>query len=290
MRFMRIGPVGSERPIVVDPDGNVFDLSPVASDIDGDFLAADGIKRTRSALAHHSLHRIELTGERIGAPIARPTAVIAIGQNYAAHAAETGSAPPEHPIVFFKHPNTVSGPFDPIHIPPWSEHVDWEVELAVVIGRRTAYLRSDEEAREAIAGVTIANDVSERHWQLHRSGGQWSKGKTAPTFCPLGPALVPLDQIDDVQALGLRSFVNGQPRQDSTTADMIFSVVTLVRELSNVMTLEAGDVILTGTPEGVALSGRFPYLTDGDIVELEIDGLGEQRQQLMLTPGLGTDG
>ena len=138
--------------------------------------------------------------------------------------------------------------------------------------------------------LRITLEQSERHWQLHRSGGQWSKGKTAPTFCPLGPALVPLDQIDDVQALGLRSFVNGQPRQDSTTADMIFSVVTLVRELSNVMTLEAGDVILTGTPEGVALSGRFPYLTDGDIVELEIDGLGEQRQQLMLTPGLGTDG
>lgn len=289
MRFMRIGAVGSERPIVIDSSGRAFDLSQVASDIDGEFLAADGIRRTRSALAHQSLHEIELTGERIGAPVARPGAVIAIGQNYAAHAAETGSAPPEHPIVFFKHPNTVVGPFDPILIPPGSEHVDWEVELAVVIGRRAAYLRSDDEASEVIAGVTIANDVSERHWQLERSGGQWSKGKSAPTFCPLGPALVPFDQLADVQALGLRSWVNGEPRQDSTTADMIFGVTTLVRELSSVMTLEPGDVVLTGTPEGVALSGRFPYLREGDVVELEIDGLGEQRQRLILTPDLHRD-
>ena len=289
MRFMRIGAVGSERPIVIDSSGRAFDLSPVAVDIDGDFLAADGIRRTRSALAHHSLHEIELTGERVGAPVARPGAVIAIGQNYAAHAAETGSAPPEHPIVFFKHPNTIVGPFDPVLIPPGSEHVDWEVELAVVIGRRAAYLRSDAEARDVIAGLTIANDVSERHWQLQRSGGQWSKGKSAPTFCPLGPALVPFDQVADVQALGLRSWVNGEPRQDSSTADMIFSVTTLIRELSAVMTIEPGDVVLTGTPEGVALSGRFPYLREGDVVELEIDELGEQRQRLIRTPDLGRD-
>jgi 2-keto-4-pentenoate hydratase/2-oxohepta-3-ene-1,7-dioic acid hydratase in catechol pathway len=284
MRFMRIGVRGSERPIVVTPEGQLYDLSPVTADIDGDFLAGDGITKTRAALATRSLRRIEAGKDRIGAPIARPGAVICLGANYAAHAAESGIAPPAHPVVFFKHPNTVVGPFDEIRMPAGAEKLDWEVELALVIGRTAANLESDSEALDCVAGVTIANDVSERAFQLEISGGQWSKGKSAPTFCPVGPALVPIDQIPDVQDLRLQSWVNGDVRQDSTTADMIFNVASIVRALSQVMTLDPGDLVLTGTPEGVALSGRFPYLHDGDVVELAIDGLGEQRQRVTQGP------
>ncbi|MBK8755778.1 MAG: fumarylacetoacetate hydrolase family protein [Actinomycetales bacterium] len=267
MRFMRIGVRGSERPVVVTPAGQLYDLSPVTPDIDGDFFAGDGIAKTRAALSTRSLRRIEAGKDRVGAPIARPGAVVCLGANYAAHAAESGMTPPAYPVVFFKHPNTVVGPFDEIRMPAGSEKLDWEVELALVIGATAAGLRSDAEALDCIAGVTIANDVSERAFQLEISGGQWSKGKSAPTFCPVGPALVPIDQIDDVQDLRLQSWVNGQARQDSSTADMIFSVATIVRELSQVMTLDPGDLVLTGTPEGVALSGRFPYLVDGDTIE-----------------------
>ncbi len=284
MRFMRIGVRGSERPIVVTPEGQLYDLSPVTADIDGDFLAGDGITKTRAALATRSLRRIEAGKDRIGAPIARPGAVICLGANYAAHAAESGIEPPAHPVVFFKHPNTVVGPFDEIRMPAGAEKLDWEVELALVIGRTAANLESDSEALDCVAGVTIANDVSERAFQLEISGGQWSKGKSAPTFCPVGPALVPIDQIPDVQDLRLQSWVNGDVRQDSTTADMIFNVASIVRALSQVMTLDPGDLVLTGTPEGVALSGRFPYLHDGDVVELAIDGLGEQRQRVTQGP------
>lgn len=219
-----------------------------------------------------------MEGLRIGAPVARPTAVVCIGQNYAAHAAESGSLPPEHPVIFFKHPNTVVGPDDVVLLPPGAEKVDWEVELAVVIGRTARYLPSPDAAREVIAGYTISNDVSERAYQLEVSGGQWSKGKCSETFNPLGPALVPADEVDP-QALRLRSFVNGEPRQDSSTADMIFPVLQIVHELSQYLVLEPGDVINTGTPEGVALSGRFPYLQDGDEMTIEIDGLGRQRQR-----------
>lgn len=284
MRFMRIGVRGSERPVVVTPEGQLYDLSPVTADIDGDFLSGDGITKTRAALATRSLRRIEAGKDRIGAPIARPGAVICLGANYAAHAAESGIAPPAHPVVFFKHPNTVVGPFDEIRMPAGAEKLDWEVELALVIGRTAANLASDSEALDCVAGVTIANDVSERAFQLEISGGQWSKGKSAPTFCPVGPALVPIDQIPDVQDLRLQSWVNGDVRQDSTTADMIFNVASIVRALSQVMTLDPGDLVLTGTPEGVALSGRFPYLHDGDVVELAIDGLGEQRQRVTQGP------
>ncbi|MBK8758597.1 MAG: fumarylacetoacetate hydrolase family protein [Actinomycetales bacterium] len=284
MRFMRIGVRGSERPVVVTPAGQLYDLSPVTPDIDGDFFAGDGIAKTRAALSTRSLRRIEAGKDRVGAPIARPGAVVCLGANYAAHAAESGITPPAYPVVFFKHPNTVVGPFDEIRMPAGSEKLDWEVELALVIGATAAGLRSDAEALDCIAGVTIANDVSERAFQLEISGGQWSKGKSAPTFCPVGPALVPIDQIDDVQDLRLQSWVNGQARQDSSTADMIFSVATIVRELSQVMTLDPGDLVLTGTPEGVALSGRFPYLVDGDTIELAIDGLGEQRQRVAKAP------
>ena len=277
MELLRLGAVGRERPFVRDA-GTVYDLASLTTDIDGAFLAADGIARVRAALERGELTVADVDGLRIGAPVARPTAVICIGQNYAAHAAESGSEPPEHPVIFFKHPNTVVGPDDVVLLPPGAEKVDWEVELAIVIGKTARYLPSPDSAREVIAGYTISNDVSERAYQLDVSGGQWSKGKCSETFNPLGPALVPADEIDS-QALRLRSFVNGEPRQDSSTADMIFPVLQIVHELSQYLVLEPGDVINTGTPQGVALSGRFPYLQDGDEMTIEIDGLGTQRQR-----------
>jgi 2-keto-4-pentenoate hydratase/2-oxohepta-3-ene-1,7-dioic acid hydratase in catechol pathway len=207
--------------------------------------------------------------------------VVCIGQNYAAHARESGAEPPSQPVVFFKHPNTVVGPEDPIRLPPGSERTDWEVELAVVIGKPASRLRSPEEAMEHVAGFAVSNDVSERTWQLDESGGQWSKGKCAPTFNPLGPWLVPTEDAGDWGALRLRSWVGGEPRQDSSTADMVFDVASLVWHLSQYMALDPGDVVNTGTPEGVALSGRFPYLRADDVVELEVDGLGRQRQRVV---------
>ncbi|ALX66124.1 fumarylacetoacetate hydrolase family protein [Microbacterium sp. XT11] len=278
MELMRRGPFGAERPYVRDDAGVVRDLSPLTPDIDGEFLAADGVARVRRALAAGGRPEADVYGLRIGAPIARPSAVICIGQNYAAHAAESGAEQPQHPVVFFKHPNTVVGPDDVVLLPPGAEKVDWEVELAVVIGRKARYLGSPDAARDVIAGYAISNDVSERAYQLDVSGGQWSKGKCSETFNPLGPVLVPADELDP-QALRLRSFVNGQPRQDSSTADMIFPVLQLVHELSQYMVLEPGDVINTGTPQGVALSGRFPYLADGDVMTIEIEGLGRQQQR-----------
>lgn len=281
MELMRLGPPGAERPAVRSGDGTVHDLGELTEDITGAFLAADGLARTRQALQHGRLRPLETSGLRIGPPVARPAAVVCIGQNYAAHAAESGSPPPAEPIVFFKHPNTVVGPHDDVVLPESSERTDWEVELVAVIGRRVSRLGSVAEAADHVAGYAIGNDLSERHWQLERSGGQWSKGKCAPGFNPIGPWLVAAEDIGDVQSLRLRSWVNGQLRQDSNTADMIFGVAHLVRQLSWFMTLEPGDVINTGTPEGVALSGRFPYLSPDDVLETEIDGLGRQRQQVV---------
>ncbi|MFC5261487.1 fumarylacetoacetate hydrolase family protein [Kribbella qitaiheensis] len=280
MELLRLGAVGEERPYLRSTDGTVYDLSSVTAEIDGAFLASDGIARARAALDAGSLPVASAEGLRVGAPIARPAAVVCIGQNYAAHAAESGAEPPKEPIVFFKHPNTVVGPYDEVLVPRGSTRTDWEVELAVVIGKTARYLASDEEALACIAGYTIANDVSERAFQLEVSGGQWSKGKCCETFNPLGPALIPADEVDDPQNLDLKSWVNGEPRQDSNTRDMIFSVAALVRDLSQYMTLDPGDLVNTGTPEGVALSGRFPYLSPGDTVECEIQGLGRQKQTL----------
>ena len=280
MELLRLGAVGEERPYLRSTDGTVYDLSSVTAGIDGAFLASDGIARARAALDAGSLPVASTEGLRVGAPIAKPAAVVCIGQNYAAHAAESGAEPPKEPIVFFKHPNTVVGPYDEVLVPRGSTRTDWEVELAVVIGKTARYLSSDEEALACIAGYTVANDVSERAFQLEVSGGQWSKGKCCETFNPLGPALIPADEVDDPQNLDLKSWVNGEPRQDSNTRDMIFSVATLVRDLSQYMTLDPGDIVNTGTPEGVALSGRFPYLSPGDTVECEIQGLGRQKQTL----------
>jgi 2,4-didehydro-3-deoxy-L-rhamnonate hydrolase len=282
MRLLRVGDPGRERPAV--EDGNaVFDLSSITEDIDGAFLADDGIQRVRDAARSGDLPRSDITGQRLGPPIARPTAVICIGQNYAAHAAESGAPPPEHPVIFFKHPNTVVGPFDDIRRPRGAEKLDWEVELGVVIGRRTRYLESPAAAADVIAGYTVSHDVSERAFQIEVSGGQWSKGKCCETFNPVGPYLVPADEVDPGR-LRLRSWVNGQPRQDSTTADMIFSVHHLLWDLSQYLVLEPGDLLNTGTPQGVALSGRYPYLADGDVVDLEIDHLGAQRQTVVPAP------
>lgn len=280
MQFLRLGPLGQEIPALRDDIGAVRDLRPLTADIDGPFLQADGIERAQSAAADLPV----LDGAetlRVGAPIARPTAVICVGQNYAAHAAESGDAPPEVPIIFFKHPNTVVGPNDDLPFPEGATKLDWEVELGVVIARRTHRLRSPEEAADAIAGFVVSHDVSERAWQIEESGGQWSKGKSGPSFNPLGPALVPLSEIPTPHALRLWSTVNGETRQDSSTADLIFDVPTLVWHLSQYMALEPGDLINTGTPEGVALSGRFPYLQPGDVVELGIEGLGVQRQRVV---------
>ncbi|MFL9657085.1 fumarylacetoacetate hydrolase family protein [Streptomyces sp. PB17] len=280
MKLARLGDPGRERPAVIDDRGTTRDLSPLTPDIDGAFLAADGIARTRQALAEDTLPVLEAEGLRFGPPVARPGAVVCIGQNYAAHAAESGSEPPTRPIIFLKPPNTVIGPHDDVEIPRNSTKTDWEVELAVVIGRTARYLDSPEHALDHVAGYAVSNDVSERDFQLEHSGGQWSKGKSCATFNPLGPYLVPADEVPDAQNLRLRSFVNGEPRQDSSTADMIFSVAQLVHDLSQYMVLDPGDVINTGTPQGVALSGRFPYLKAGDLMEIEIEGLGRQRQTL----------
>ncbi|MEW9522110.1 fumarylacetoacetate hydrolase family protein [Streptomyces tubercidicus] len=281
MRLMRLGPPGLEIPVVVTADGDYFDLRGVTRDINGPFLSGGGPERVRTALATGALPRINATGLRSGAPIAPPGVVLCIGMNYAAHAAETGAPPPEHPVMFYKAPNTVVGPNDDILLPRGSEKTDWEVELAVVIGRRARYLASPEQALYHIAGYAISNDVSERAFQLETSGGQWSKGKSCETFNPLGPWLVTADEIPDPQGLRLRSWVNGEPRQDSSTADMIFDVATLIYQLSQVTVLDPGDVVNTGTPEGVAVSGRFPYLAEGDVVEVEIEGLGHQQQKVV---------
>jgi len=280
MKFARLGAPGAEIPVLVDGD-RYFDLRSVTSDVDGAFLAGDVRALVEAGLADGGLPELEdAASMRIGAPIARPSAVICIGQNYAAHARESGAEPPTVPIMFLKTPNTVVGPNDTVTIPRGSEKTDWEVELGIVIGARAAYLDSPEEADAHIAGYVTANDVSERAFQMEVSGGQWSKGKIAAGFNPTGPWLVTPDEVE-VGSLRLQSWVNGEPRQDSNTNDMIFDVRTIVHHLSQYVTLEPGDLILTGTPQGVAFGGKFPYLKAGDVVEIEIEGLGHQRQEFV---------
>lgn len=281
MKLRRLGPQGAEIPVVED-GGRYLRIDALTADIDGVFFAGGGLERVRAALAAGTLPELDGAAQlRVGAPIARPTAVLCIGQNYAAHAAESGDAPPTVPILFYKHPNTVVGPFDDVAIPPGAVKVDWEVELGVVIGRRARYLSSPAEALDHVAGYVVSNDVSERVYQVEHSGGQWSKGKSAETFNPLGPALVTADEVGDPQNLRLWSLVNGQPRQDSHTGDMIFSVAEIVHHLSQYVVLEPGDLINTGTPQGVALSGRFPYLSEGDVMEVGIERLGAAQQRLV---------
>ena len=277
MQFARVGAPGAEAPAVLHED-KYYSLLPVTADIDAGFWESGGPARAAAALAAGDLPELSVYGARIGSPIARPSSVICIGMNYAAHAAESGSQPPTVPIIFHKAPNTVTGPFDPVAIPRGSTKTDWEVELGVVIGKRASYLDSPEQARGHIGGFVTVNDLSEREFQLEISGGQWSKGKSCPGFCPTGPFLVTPDEVD-AGNLRLRSWVNGEARQDSSTRDLIFDVEKIIYDLSQYVALEPGDLICTGTPEGVALSGSFPYLREGDVVEIEVAGLGRQRQE-----------
>ncbi|NIY65893.1 fumarylacetoacetate hydrolase family protein [Streptomyces malaysiensis] len=284
MKLLRVGPVGAERPALLDQNGTLRDLSALVPDIDGALLADEAaLARLREAAAAEgddALPAIEDGGVRIGPPLGRIGKIVCIGLNYHGHAAETGAAIPEEPIVFMKAPDTVVGPDDTVLVPRGSVKTDWEVELAIVIGRTARYLDSHEDALAAVAGYAIAHDVSERAFQIER-GGQWDKGKNCETFNPLGPWLVTADEVPDPQALDLRLWVNGELEQSGSTADQIFGVAEVVRYLSQFMTLYPGDVINTGTPAGVAM-GRpepKPYLRAGDVVELEIDGLGRQRQE-----------
>ena len=280
MNFARLGPVGSEIP-VLQHDGASFDLRPITADIDGAFLAGGGIAAARAALEKGELSELDAADLRVGAPIARPGKIVCIGLNYADHAADGGMAIPAEPVIFMKDPTTMVGPFDDVLIPRQSVKTDWEVELGVVIGSTARYLDSPEDADAVIAGYAVSHDVSEREYQLER-GGQWDKGKSCETFNPFGPALVPADEVADPQALGLRLWVNGVERQNGTTANMIFGIRHIVWYLSQFMVLHPGDVVNTGTPAGVALGieGQ-PYLRAGDVVELEIDGLGRARQEMV---------
>jgi 2-keto-4-pentenoate hydratase/2-oxohepta-3-ene-1,7-dioic acid hydratase in catechol pathway len=275
MRLARIGLPGSERPAAQDKNGVWRDLSSLTPDVDSDFLAA-GLPGAQEALAAGSLPA--LASGRFGSPLADPGKIVCIGLNYHDHAAETGATLPAEPIVFLKTPDTVVGPDDEVLIPRRSLKTDWEVELAVVIGRTARYLADEDEAAACIAGYAISNDVSEREFQLER-GGQWDKGKNCETFNPLGPWLVTADEVSDPQALGLRLWVNDELRQNGSTKNMAFGARFLVHYLSQFMVLRPGDVINTGTPAGVALgSADIPFLTAGDVVRVEIDGLGAQRQ------------
>ncbi|PSK97976.1 2-keto-4-pentenoate hydratase/2-oxohepta-3-ene-1,7-dioic acid hydratase in catechol pathway [Murinocardiopsis flavida] len=284
MKFLRIGDLGAERPAVLDGDGTALDLSGITADIDAAFLSGGGIDRARAALEAGELAPLDPAvpgGGRVGAPIAAPGKIIGIGLNYADHAAETGASAPAEPIVFLKTPDCLNGPDDDVLIPRGSAKTDYEVELAVVIGRTARYLDGEADADAVIAGYALANDVSERAFQIER-GGQWDKGKSCETFCPLGPLLVTPDEVGDPQDLGLRLSVNGEVRQNGSTKDMIFTVRHIVHYLSQFMVLRPGDVIVTGTPAGVAMAKEAtPYLKPGDTVELEIDGLGRQRQHMV---------
>ncbi|MGW2287145.1 fumarylacetoacetate hydrolase family protein [Streptomyces phaeochromogenes] len=281
MKLLRVGTTGSERPALLDAEGVLRDLSGVVPDIDGALLADDAaLGRIRTAAEAGELPVLDADGLRIGPPVARIGKVVCIGLNYHDHAKETGAEPPAEPVIFFKAADTVVGPYDTVLVPRGSVKTDWEVELAVVIGRTARYLASHEEALAHVAGYAVAHDVSEREFQIER-GGTWDKGKNCETFNPLGPWLVTADEVADPQGLGLKLWVNGELRQDGSTSDQIFPVAEVVRYVSQFMTLYPGDVINTGTPAGVALGmpEPKPFLRAGDVVELEIEGLGRQRQE-----------
>jgi 2,4-diketo-3-deoxy-L-fuconate hydrolase len=281
--LMRIGAPGAEKPVARIDDETYVDLADVADDFDEAFFGGGGLGRIRSVVAERAAagQVSRFAGERIGAPIARPHQILCIGLNYRDHAAETGQKVPEEPILFTKSPNTLIGPYDDVRIPRGSAKTDWEVELGMVIGRRTSYLDSVDEARDAIAGYLVANDVSERAFQIER-GGQWTKGKSAETFNPAGPWLVTPDEIDDVGALDMWLEVNGVRRQTGNTKTMVFDPYFLVHYLSQFLVLEPGDLINTGTPPGVGMGMNPPvWLQPGDVMELGIDGLGAQRQKVL---------
>lgn len=279
MKLVRTGAPGQERPGILD-DGQVVDVSGTFHDFDPAFFTGDGLL-SLAALARGdaALPRTAVADvQRWGSPVARPGKVVCIGLNYRDHATESGMPVPEEPVIFFKGTDTVVGPYDTVHIPVGGHKTDWEVELGVVIGRPARYLPSVEAAREVIAGYCVSHDVSERSFQLER-GGQWVKGKSCETFNPLGPWLVTADEVPDPQDLALELRVNGDVRQDSSTANMIFPVAEIVHYVSQFMVLEPGDLINTGTPAGVGMGMDPPrFLRPGDVVELSIAGLGQQRQ------------
>ncbi len=283
MKLIRLGAAGEERPAVLAAPGTFVDLSDVVNDFDEHFFADGGLEKIRTVVEERIAKGTvcALGDERVGSPIARPHQILCIGLNYSDHAAETGQAVPPEPILFTKSPNTIVGPYDDVRIPRGAQKTDWEVELGIVIGRRTSYLDSVDDARDAIAGWVVVNDVSERHFQIERNG-QWTKGKSAETFNPCGPWLVTRDEIPDVSDLTMWLDVNGVRRQTGTTATMIFDPYTIVHYLSQFLVLEPGDLINTGTPPGVAMGFDPPiWLKSGDVMNLGIDGLGEQRQRVI---------
>jgi 2,4-didehydro-3-deoxy-L-rhamnonate hydrolase len=278
MKLFRFGPDGHEHPAVELPDGRRLDVSHFGGDYNETFFATDGLSRLAHWLTAHAAQCPNVPADaRIGPCVARPSKIVCVGLNYAKHAAETGATPPAEPILFFKSTTALCGPNDHVIIPKTSVKTDWEVELAVVIGKKASYVEIDE-AFSYIAGYAVMNDYSERAFQLER-GSQWDKGKGCDTFGPMGPYLVPKADVPNPNKLNLWLNVNGQRLQDSNTDDMIFDVPTLVSYISQFMTLLPGDVISTGTPAGVGLGLKPPrYLVPGDIVELGIEGLGTQQQ------------
>jgi 2-keto-4-pentenoate hydratase/2-oxohepta-3-ene-1,7-dioic acid hydratase in catechol pathway len=279
MRLIRLGAAGAERPAVLTADGLVLDASGVVRDYDAAFWES-GPAALAAAVEAGALPEVP-TADRFGPPIARPAKVVCIGLNYRDHAEETHAAVPTEPVIFMKAPDCVVGPDDEVLVPRGSVKTDYEVELGVVIGRTARYVESDADALACVGGYMISHVVSEREFQLERTG-TWDKGKSCETFNPVGPHLVTADEIADPQDLGLRLWVNGELRQDSSTSNMIFGVAELIRTVSQYMVLRPGDLVNTGTPAGVALGqpDPKPYLRAGDVVELEIDRLGRQRQTL----------
>ena len=278
MKLIKFGQQGSEKPGVILSNGTTIDVSAFTPDFDEAFFESSGLERLSAWLEMNASNAPQVpAGIRLGAPLARPSKIICIGLNYSDHAKESGMAVPVEPIIFFKSTTALTGPNDGLVIPEGSEKTDWEVELAVVIGK-TARSVSEDAAMDYVAGYVLHNDYSERAWQLER-GGQWVKGKSADTFAPLGPWLATKEEIPDPHILRLWLKVNGEMKQDGTTANLIFKIPFLVSYLSRFMTLLPGDVISTGTPAGVGLGFNPPqYLRVGDTVELGIDGLGSQKQ------------
>lgn len=277
MKLLRYGPLGQEKPGLVDKDGNVRDLSAHVKDIAGEAISPEGLKKL-AAIDPASLPLVE--ADRYGACVAGTGKFICIGLNYSDHAAETGATVPPEPIIFMKATSAIVGPNDDVEIPRTSLKTDWEVELGVVIGKHAKYV-SEDEAMDYVAGYCLINDVSERAFQAERQG-QWTKGKSCDTFGPTGPWLVTKDEVKDPQDLKMWLEVNGHRYQDGTSATMVYGVKYLVSYLSQFMSLHPGDIISTGTPPGVGL-GQKPnvFLKEGDIITLGIEGLGEQRQQVV---------
>lgn len=281
MKLIRFGDRGKEKPGLVLEDGTRVDVSAAVTDYNEEFFATDGLARLRRWAEGNtrSLPRVS-SSLRLGPSLCRPSKIVCIGLNYRDHAAETGQEVPTEPVIFFKASSSLSGPNDQVVIPKGSTKLDWEVELAFVIGKQARYV-ARQDALEHVAGYVLHNDYSERAFQLER-GGQWVKGKSADTFAPLGPFLATRDEIPDPGHLDLWLKVNGAMRQNSNTAQMVFGVADLLAYVSQFMTLLPGDVISTGTPPGVALGMKPPvYLKPGDVVTLGIEGLGESQQQVV---------